>query len=79
MGIHDQLPQCINSFHHKIHKIVYMNIMAEYQQASAHPLSSIIWFLTEMMKHDHIGGTSYLGHQSVDPAQGSIHGCCSHR
>ena len=60
MGIHDQWLQCINALHYNIHKIVYMNIMAESQQASACPPSSIIQFLMMMRKHEHIGGTDYL-------------------
>ena len=70
MGIHDQLPWCINALHYKIHKVMYMNIMAESQWASAHPLplSSIIQLLTMMMKHDHVGGTDHLGHYQANPA-----------
>ena len=60
MDIHDQPLQCINALHYKIQKVVYMNIRAESQCASAHPPSSLIQFPTRMMMPDHIRGTDYL-------------------
>ena len=76
MSRHDQLLRHVNSVHHKI---VYMNVMAESQWASAClPPSFVIWLLTAIVKHDHIRGTDYLGCYQDDPAQGSIHGHCSH-
>ena len=54
--------------------------MPKSQQASAHPLplSSIIWFLTVVMKHDYVRGTNYLGPYQADPVEGSIHNYYSH-
>ena len=67
-----------------------MNIMAEAQRCLQpvvavaagiclpFPPSFTIWFLTEMMKHDHISRINYLDHQQADSAQGSAHGCYFH-
>ena len=77
MSRHDQLPQHINLIYNKI---VYMNIMAEAWQASAHlfPPSFIVWLLTLVMKHEYIGGTDFLDCQQADPAQGLIYSHRSH-
>ena len=61
-----------------------MNVMAEAQRplqavmvtagiCPPFPPSSIIWFLTVVMKHDCISRTNYLHCQQTNSAQGSTH------
>ena len=77
MSRHDQLLWHVNLIYNKI---VYMNIMAEAQWASAYLSPQVLSssYLTVVMKHDCIRGTDFLGCLQADPVQGSINDCCSH-